>query len=94
MIKSHKSDPHKTLLQEFLAHVENLEPALYRTLRGDAAAAELERLQAIEAAVPQAVRALWLAINSDKDSQRRGVYKAAIAALAPQPGVIGDEKGI
>jgi fructose-1,6-bisphosphatase/inositol monophosphatase family enzyme len=50
MIKSHKSDPHKTLLQDFLAHVENLEPALYRTLKGDEAAAELERLQAIEAA--------------------------------------------
>jgi tRNA pseudouridine-54 N-methylase len=58
----------------------------------EAAAAELERLQAIEAAAPQAVKALWLAINSDKDSQRRGVYKAAIAALAPQPGD-GDEKG-
>jgi hypothetical protein len=50
MIKSHKSDPHKTLLQDFLAHVENLEPALYRTLKGDEAAAELARLQAIASA--------------------------------------------
>jgi hypothetical protein len=56
------------------------------------AAAELERLEAVEAAAPQAVKALWLAINSDKDSQRRGEYKAAIAALSPQPGD-GDEKG-
>jgi hypothetical protein len=57
------------------------------------ALAELARLQAIEVAAPQAVKALWLAINSDKDSRRRGVYKAAIDALTPRPGVIGDEKG-